>query len=702
MQKKSAGMDPVQFKMAQQVTVDKDQVYYNRDVNFELSELNNRLARYISHVACLEKQNNKLALEITTLTENEFSKLKNFYESKLTEQSFQIKSCEKTIASLRLKIAEITEMLAKEKVSRSQLEEELIETKNKAETWVVSINTRNRELELELIDARNMEKTLKEKMERADHLHAMRIQQYQETRVRIEADSGYQNINALLNEKVEEWRKQYAVEIGTMRVELEETYKEKLNTLRMEIEEKHKMYSQLEENYTLMKSLFQKEIIAYKSLLEGEEHRLKLMSSSECATNRYHISYTKPDNIIEVIESDSEGRYVKLSNTSDQSIQLKGWKLYRVADDKEKVEFTFPKYSLEKGCYTTVFSASHGKKTFALKDQEWPQGRTVITTVVNEKGEVITTHNMLKENVTSSHADAEHRTGAFLLNISAPPVKGGHECEQRCLKQYRVDYKGPSVASNLAGVEITECNLDGEHVKLYNASSNDICLDSWILQQTVNEDDCMVIETQLQDVIKTGQSLKVKCKKLMDVQKVVTRLINQEKKVVAEHILQMSAVAGLQQDVNADKRESGCIMLDVSGMQGCAMQQRMKLQYMTETLFSKTLGNIAITDCDEKGKYVQLSNQSEEDEELEGCYITRVVERNAEEAVKYTFARGYVLKAGKSVKVWGSNQKKYLPDHLVLKHCDWPNGKNCITTLYSCDKNIIAQHSMATVSTELQ
>lgn len=42
------------------------------------------------------------------------------------------------------------------------------------------------------------------------------------------------------------------------------------------------------------------------------------------------------------------------------------------------------------------------------------------------------------------------------------------------------------------------------------------------------------------------------------------------------------------------------------------MQQRMKLQYMTETLFSKTLGNIAITDCDEKGKYVQLSNQSEE------------------------------------------------------------------------------------------
>lgn len=46
--------------------------------------------------------------------------------------------------------------------------------------------------------------------------------------MRIEADSGYQNINALLNEKVEEWRKQYAVEIGTMRVELEETYKEKV------------------------------------------------------------------------------------------------------------------------------------------------------------------------------------------------------------------------------------------------------------------------------------------------------------------------------------------------------------------------------------------------------------------------------------------------------------------------------------------
>lgn len=103
-------MDPVQFKMAQQVTVEKDQVYYDRDVNFELSELNNRLARYISHVACLEKQNNKLALEITTLTENEFSKLKNFYESKLSEQSIEIKSCEKTIASLRLKIAEITEM----------------------------------------------------------------------------------------------------------------------------------------------------------------------------------------------------------------------------------------------------------------------------------------------------------------------------------------------------------------------------------------------------------------------------------------------------------------------------------------------------------------------------------------------------------------------------------------------------------------
>lgn len=42
---------------------------------------------------------------------------------------------------------------------------------------------------------------------------------------------------------------------------------------------------------------------------------------------------------------------------------------------------------------------------------------------------------------------------------------------------------------------------------------------------------------------------------------------------------------------------------------------------------------------------------SSQDEELEGCYITRVVEKNAEEAVKYTFARGYVLKARESVKV---------------------------------------------------
>ncbi|VDM11229.1 unnamed protein product [Wuchereria bancrofti] len=203
------------------------------------------------------------------------------------------------------------------------------------------------------------------------------------------------------------------------------------------------------------------ELKAYQNLLEGEESRLNISqqssggspAASPSAGNRFSLSYTdsghrrpikrkrfnasddslyyrntaksykttsNSDCDIEIEEHDTDGKFIKLVNKGEETISIGQWAIKSIANDKETVYKFHSRQTMKPGDTITVWSADSGEKhtppsQLVMKNQQWPAGDRVKTSLVDADGNEMATRE----------STAELQYGQFVSD-------DGQDPDQRC------------------------------------------------------------------------------------------------------------------------------------------------------------------------------------------------------------------------------------------------------------------------------
>uniref|UniRef100_A0A3P9M9U2 Lamin A n=1 Tax=Oryzias latipes TaxID=8090 RepID=A0A3P9M9U2_ORYLA len=314
--------------------------------------------------------------------------------------------------------------------------------------------------------------------ERTTHLVGAAHEELQQTRTRLEG----------LTLQMTQLQKQLSASEAKVR-ELEEALSRERDLMRRRLEDKDRemadirarMQQQLDEYQELLdiKLALDMEISAYRKLLEGEEERLRLspspppakvivtrstgsshasrllhssavasssrtssgasstkkrrLNDSEAASMvggtvvKSHISQqASASGRIVVNEVDLEGKFIRLSNKSDEDQSLGSWQVKAQVGDGNPVTYKFPsKFSLKAGATVTIWAASGGgthnpPTDLVWKNQNsWGTGDSLQIILVSSSGEEMAarkvTRTLFQEDEEDDETGAHSTSGEYNL-----------------------------------------------------------------------------------------------------------------------------------------------------------------------------------------------------------------------------------------------------------------------------------------------
>lgn len=221
---------------------------------------------------------------------------------------------------------------------------------------------------------------------------------------------------------------------------LEET----IAKLRVESATKEKEFNSLMDS----KIALDAEISTYRMILEQEESRvgslktpkpkaaMKKRKSTGKRSSSKKLKYTSD---VFISQLDIPNDIVVVSNSSEKSVDLKGWKIAGQSGEKT---FTFPAFELKPGAKVMVKSGRKGKKTEAL---EAPEGIDVfatrkymwnsdgdVATLLSDKNEVVHRTSEGKafeqpENESEAESDEEYESDIDMME-PLPIVPENNQC----------------------------------------------------------------------------------------------------------------------------------------------------------------------------------------------------------------------------------------------------------------------------------
>lgn len=221
----------------------------------------------------------------------------------------------------------------------------------------------------------------------------------------------FKGLNAALEARIQELEAQMLRE----QEEMEELLKQKdgqIVDLRAALAEQTQEYTDLLE----VKIKLDNEIEAYRKLLEGEEERLNLSQSFEETTPKKgsrgtkrkrvtleqeslqrspggYITEAHASGVVEISDSDSDGKYMELYNTSEDDVAIGNWVLKHTVGDKETSYKFHRNLLLRAGQHVKIWSSDAGQThdpptDLVMKGQRWFTGDEMKTVLIQDDEEI--------------------------------------------------------------------------------------------------------------------------------------------------------------------------------------------------------------------------------------------------------------------------------------------------------------------------